>query len=544
MNRILIIHLKRYGDLISAGQTLSSLKSIHPHAEISLLCFEEFAKVTRLIPGIKHTHTISRDTLLTLKNGKLYNTGFALEELRVKLSPLLEKAWDKVVNLTNDTATAHLCSWIGSHNNNTHITGMKIDENGLAIASNSWATVFNDILPRAYNNSPFNFRDVWAKMLGISDIGASNLLVNTRNEETVQRNFATLRGQEAKVIGIQATCSVSDKGLGIEVVASLTKQLKSLGHQPVLLIAANDNERALANEVIENLDFQPIVIESDFTALSSVIKNLDLVITPDTVTKHFADAQNTSCVEVSLGSSPVFKQATVNPKSLLLVAPDRALRKINVNDIINASTYVLSSGSGPLEISSDFNAYRPVQVEGITSYQICSATLNQRQEFNRHALSALLLKINNRTSDFVDDYALMAIRSASDTKSFSSWIEETKSQANMATKDLLHSIRSLLQMRENPRKSSEFVQSLEKLFAYTDELLPSNVGIHFFQARIESLPPASFKENARAIEALLFELKADLQSSVNLLSEWESLWNESKFEARKQRKSLPEQETV
>src|SRR5690606_33904195 len=128
-------------------------------------------------------------------------------------------------------------------------------------------------------------------------------------------------------------CSVEDKGFSKKVVCDIATAVVQTGNHPLLLIAANDSEREYAQEILKELDFKPIVVESDFTALSSVVKNLDLLVTPDTVTKHFADAHGTRCLEVSLGSSPVFKQATVNPNSRLIVANDRTAQ-VSSEDII------------------------------------------------------------------------------------------------------------------------------------------------------------------------------------------------------------------
>lgn len=532
MNKVLVVHLKRFGDLVSAGQFIGSLRSEHPHVEISLLCFEEFASVAKLIPGLKKTYTINRNALMTLKGGKLYNNGFAVDEFQRRMEVVAEQKWDRVINLTNNRASAHMCSWLQSTNANMKVTGVNIDTFGIARASNSWSMVFNDVLTRTNTNAPFNFRDVWAQMVGCNDVGASGLLTNPRNEETVANHFATLRERGGKIVGVQATCSVTDKGFNQQVVCDTVTALYEAGHHPMLLIAANDTEREYAQDILKNLDFKPIVVESDFTALSSVVKNLDLLVTPDTVTKHFADAHGTACLEVSLGSSPVFKQATVNPVSRLLVANDRAAQ-VDSNDIIASIKAMLEGGVAQITGNAIF--YRPVQVCGITSYLALSGRTTARTEFDRHAMSALVIKALNKSNESENSFAHLSLESHGSKDNFTPWATATKDEATEVMKDLLHAIRSLLQMRENPRRSSDFVSALDRLFAYTDRLSSATLGVHFFRARVESLPPANFTENTRAIEALLFELKADLQNALGLVNEWEKIWAASKFTHRKNR---------
>lgn len=533
MNKVLVVHLKRFGDLVSAGQFIGTLRAEHPHAEVSLLCFEEFSSVAKLIPGLKKTFTINRSALMTLKGGKLYNNGFAVDEFQKRMEVVSEQKWDRVINLTNDRTSAFMCSWLQSKNPNTRITGVTVDTFGIARSSNSWSIVFNDVLTRTSTNAPFNFRDVWAQMVGSQDVGVSGLLTNPRNEETVARHFSTLRESGAKVVGIQATCSVIDKGFNQEVVCDIATLLSKAGHHPLLLIAANNTERELAQEILKKLDFKPIVVESDFTALSSVIKNLDLLVTPDTVTKHFADAHGTTCLEVSLGSSPIFKQATVNPDSRLLAANNRSGAQVDSSDIMAVIEAML--GGNEAIVAGDTVLYQPIQVCGVTSYLAISGRASAHIEFNRHAMTALTLKNVNKNAECEGRFGTHALESHGSKDNFATWATVTKDDATNVMKDLLHAIRSLLQMRENPRRSGEFVASLERLFAHTDRLSPATLGVHFFRARIESLPPANFTENARAIEALLFELKADLQNALGLVNEWEKIWAASKFAHRRNR---------
>ena len=533
MNKILVIHLKRFGDLVSAGQLIASYRNAHPHAEVSLLCFEEFASITKLIPGLKSVYTLNRSTLLTLKSGKLYNNAFAIEELRSALSPVAEQSFDKIINLTNDKVSTYICSWLASQNNQCKIVGMYAQNNGLMRASNSWGIVFNDIATRT-NNSPFNFRDIWAQMVGIEDSGATSMLTNSRNENNVKQHFLNLRQQGGHIIGIQATCSVADKGLRRETVIDCATKLYNNGDHPLLLIAPNDAEREYAKEILEALDFKPMIVESDFTALSSVVKNLDFLITPDTVTKHFADAQNVPCIEVSLGTSPVFKQATMLEKSRLIVAQDRHNRDVAADDILNV-LYATQTNSPTLTMSSNVVVYRPVKIAGCISYQAIAGNINHAQEFDRHASSALILRSLNNNALCENEFAELSFKAPKALNHFNHWATQAKDESTFIMRDLLHAIRALLSMKESPRRANDFIVSLEKLFTHTEGVSVASIGVHFFRSRLESLPSANFSENARAIESLLFELKSDLQNCLNLINEWEKVWTGAKFAGRKER---------
>ena len=532
MNRILVVHLKRFGDLVSASQTIAALKNTNPHAEISILCFKEFSGITKLIPGIKNVYTISRNTLLTLKNGKLYNNAFAINELESSLSPLLDQSWNKLINLTNNRTSAYICSWLAAHNKETKVVGTMIANDTAVRATNSWAVVFNDILPLT-SNAPFNFRDVWAKMLGICDNSNTPLLTNSKNEENVKRHFHTMKEDGGRVVGIQLVCSVPGKGIAQDSLVEIVNQLHANDDHPVLLIAPCDEEREFATRLLENVERKPVVVECDFIALSSVVKHLDLLITPDTVTKHFADAHAIPTIEVSLGSSPTFKQATKNTKSFLVVANDRQTQQIDARDIIELVNFSTGKRDG-FTPKSDIALYRPKEVNGVTTYVASAGNFDFFNEFDRHAISALISAVLDTKGSADSSWADIAFSNKASLTGFNNWSNTVKDSATNLMKDVLHSIRSLLQMKENPRRANDFIVSLDVLLAHCDYLNSVTVPVHFFRSRLESLPRASFSDNARAIETLLFNLKSDIQNYLNLINEWEKAWTERKFAGRRE----------
>lgn len=533
MNKILVIHLKRFGDLVAAGQTIASLKQEHPHSEISLLCFDEFSNITKVIPNLHRIYTIGRNTLLTLKNGRLYNNGFALEELSLRLEPLTETRWDRIINLTNDRMSAYLTSWLATFNKNSQVNGLSMSQNGMVMTSNYWSRIFNDVLTRSGRNSPMNFRDVWAKISETHDYGNYPLLTNKKNEQAVIENFDSLRSRGGKVITIQAHCSVADKGFSAQVVADLTKRISEANDRPVLLCAPTQAERDKMQEVSKLLDFKPIIVECDFTALSSVIKHSDLVITPDTVTKHIADAHQTRCVEVSLGSSPTFKQATMNPESRLIVIRDPMFGQVSADDIYNVSAAMLNE-TNEIPISAHCVVYRPKRIDQMVTYQAIAGNIEIDQELDRHAMSALISVLDGDEEKDTSKFAQNVIASIESIQGFSAWAANNKDACTQVMKDLLHTIRALLQVKVNPRQARDFVQALDQLLAHTEQQVQfSNLPVFLFRSKLEAIQTSNFSANARAIEALVFELKGQIQVALGIINEWEKVWSSTKFSNRK-----------
>ena len=535
MNNILLVHFKRFGDLVSTSQLVAGIKSQYPHTDISLVCFDEFSSVAKLIPGLKKVYTINRESLLTLTKGQLYSTGFAIDELRKKVLVLSKESWDKVINLSNDRASSHFCSWLSTSNPQIKVKGIRIDQHNLAVASDFWALTYNDILTRSTTNSPFNFRDIWSRMVGVEETEKNCLLTNQRNEDTVSRNFNKIREVQGKIVGIQVHCSVDDKGFSDEFSAEICDQLSVKSFVPVLIIAPNDVERGRAKTIADTCLTRPIIVECDFTALSSVVKNIDALITPDTVTKHFADAWNTPCLEISLGSSPTFKQATLNPKSLLIIPTDRKLASVNISDVMNALNLLFNPNPNSYVESNACNIYSPVRLSSQTVYQSRSTKRNDKVELDRHASVVLLNKIANINDTNEKEIRTIALTDIYDNKRAKQWFADVEETVTAQTRDVLHAIRSLLQMKENPKKSSAFIESLDRLLSFTEQLNTATISAVIFRSKLESLPPTTFADNARSLEALLFEYKANLQSCLNLVQSWEVELNNSRKENRSQR---------
>src|SRR5690606_17886085 len=278
--------------------------------------------------------------------------------------------------------------------------------------------------PESQRNSPFNFREVWAQMCDIQDEPKDALLTNKLNDENVTKNFATLRAKDGKINSILDYCSIPYKCFSYEVTTQIISGLKQEKHHPLLLIAPHEVERQRVQEIIAKLDFKPVIVECDFTALSSVVKHCDLIITPDTVTKHIADAHQVSCIEVSLGSSPTFKQATMNTNSRLLVVRDPKQGQIPASDILSA---MATFHGGAPELSNNSILYAPTKVAGFTIYHSVAGTPSLDQELDRHACTDLLLKITKGEDyDKKQTIAAKAYESTKHIQGFNAWAVKNK----------------------------------------------------------------------------------------------------------------------
>lgn len=70
MKNILIINLKRHGDIISTSHLIRTIRSNHNHAQISLLVYEEFKSSTKIISELDNVFTLNRKEIVSYKKIK------------------------------------------------------------------------------------------------------------------------------------------------------------------------------------------------------------------------------------------------------------------------------------------------------------------------------------------------------------------------------------------------------------------------------------------------------------------------------------------
>lgn len=110
------------------------------------------------------------------------------------------------------------------------------------------------------------------------------------------------------------------------------------------------------------------------------------------------------------------------------------------------------------------------------------------------------------------------------------WTNNEKSIVTNVMKDILGTLRSLLQCSENRKSSRDFVMNLGKLMSHIESESLVQIPVSMFKSKIESINVKTFEENAKEVEVLLYELKSDMQKILQCLKELEIQINASKME--------------
>ena len=535
---ILFINLKRYGDIFNMAHTIKAYKQDNPESKISVLVFKEFVKAANAINHIDEVFTIDREQILTFKKNQIFSDGLALNLFENEIHQLKRDThWDIVFNYSNDRVSTHITSLLKEHS--TKHMGIRFNSYCNVEYSNEWALLFNDVLTDL-KYSPVSFVDTY-NQIATTELKDEGIPLKTKEEynKTTHLNFSEIRRMEEgeceiKIIGVQVSASSNYKMIPrSELIALIDELYMTPEYFPVLLGAPTERDREIINDINSEFNNSLVSIEADFIALSSVLLNLDALVTPDTSVKHVADLLKVPTVEISLGESPLFKQGTMNLKSVI-VTPHISLRsfkkkevegsrelkdlnyKIKYTDIISALQYIMGeiSDFSNEKISHDVTIYQP-HTDGIGRYLMpIAGDFNEKIELERLCARALIhYKTTNK-----DDLTLLDKISTFDSSLLSNWIEHQKNAITDTSRDLLATLRGIIQLTNEKSSINNFLQALAVLFERCDDASDFiKIPAIRFRSRLEALNTSDLSASAKEVEGLLYEYKSDIQFQVEVI---------------------------
>jgi len=522
MKNILIINLRRLGDVYTTGHLINSLSKTEGN-NVTLLTYKESAKAAKNLKNLSKLYTIDRKEIITLKNNKLFSDGFALEQLFNQLQEIKDQQWDEIVNYSNDVVGAYLCSYLRA--STQKVIGVHFNAERNVVTGSDWEILFNDVLP-VVQYSPVHFVDCYHKMIG-TDLNreGEKLITNSAHNAVAFSNMNTIRrgqtGSEntAKIIGIQLKTADASKDIPEQTVVQLIEEIRKNSELvPVVLIAPVAEERRYASQINERFDNDLVIIEADLEAVASVMMNIDLLVTPDTAIKHIADLAETPVLEVSLGHSPFLKQGSYSEGSLILtdVITDRSFTKseetsstnITAQDILASILFHFSkTQSIRPRLSNNVTLYKCSFDKLGARYSVAAGTVDSQTEIHR-LMSRQFINVafdHHESMEIYDDVVDFG------TAACSTWAAREKGNVTTVMKDLLGTLRSLLQSLENRKSSREFVVNLGKLISHSDANSIVQIPVTMFKTKIEGINAKTFEENAKEVEVLLYDLKTDIQ---------------------------------
>lgn len=553
MEKILLINLKKFGDTFQSAHLINTIKTLNPDTQVDVLCFEESAKAAKTLRGVGNIFTINRKKIISFYKNNIYSDGLAFNAFHEALEDVIRSDYRRVINYSNDKVSTYISSYL-SNSMEAEVFGIRFDSKNSVVYSDPFSIILNDVNTTTHF-TPFNFNDTYHYICGVEGHQNSQLKIksNSSHDQTAVENFDRLRAtkqdrsEDVNIVGIQISSASATKDIPKKVlIETIQLFIDSDNIVPILLNAPLDEERELIKEINSNFDHKLVSVEADFIALPSVLKGINLLLTPDTSVKHVADLVGTPCLEVSLGEAPFLKQGSINPKSAIISrAANLRVFKEGIEDrdsvieqnsalrpaLIYHTTQALIGSEQNLdldvELDSEFCVYRPKKVQTGTLFVPISGPFKPEFEIRRLLARPLSLKLAGRekTQDQSIEEVYQTIYERFDRRTISKVVNEEKHALSDLTKDLLSTLRGLIQTQEDRRKATYFVEALEKLISRCFDNSLSAFPTLFFRARLESLNATSLEENFKEVEGLLYDLKSNLQNCFNILKEVEDFKN-------------------
>ena len=224
MKNILVINLKRFGDIICSANLINNLKNKYPRSKISLLVYECSVNATKVLPNIHEVYTINREEVLMYLKNKLFPDTVALQSFIDDLTGVKNERWDSIINYSNDKLSSILISYL----NPEYFYGVKTNENNLIEYSNEWAVQFNEVLT-SRDTVPVNVIESLHKTCDIEMEDKNNKLLSNQDfNKITYKNFNDLRKKyqtpetpHVSVVGIQVKTSSVKKDIPLDQMVDL-----------------------------------------------------------------------------------------------------------------------------------------------------------------------------------------------------------------------------------------------------------------------------------------------------------------------------------
>ena len=525
MKKILIINLKKYGDIFYMAHAINSLKEKYSNSQISLLVFKESLQAAKVLKNINGVFSIDRKKILSLLRKDIYSDGLSINNFLSDTSALEKKRWDFIFNYSNDTVSSYITSFL-TEDNDAKFVGVKIGNSGDVEYSNHWSKIFNEFIVQ-HQQSPFPLAHCYAQILSspVEIDVKDSLLINKKHDQVVEKHFSLLRdetGKQKKIVGIVVSASTPQKSIPEETLFKVLNELYKEKHiAPTIIHAPVKSEKDIIKRLIKRLKKNVVTIECDLIAAISVIRHCDVLITPDTSLKHIADLVGTPSVEVSLSEAPLFKQSTLFGKSLILSAPIYERRfnssysdnMISFHDIVVACKHILfHSGLGKL--SEDVVAYKPVYDRLGPYIKILYGKSNIFDEITRIMLRHFIYKsFHDRESvintNDVLKYGESCVRN---------WTRLHKSEISKSINTVVRIFSIIENVKHNKQ---EFIPAINSLLKDGEQFSLAGLCVSLFKGFLENLSGPSVDNNLFNFKSNLRKLKENLKTADSFIEEVE-----------------------
>jgi len=304
MNRqVLILNITRMGDLVQMGVLLARLQEEWPGVGVDLVVDRRFAPVASMLSGLRDTIAFDFHELIDTSRAAMKDTVMLYQEMAAWARPLLERKYDRIINLTFNQPSAFLASYVDAPD----IRGARCAWDGGAVIDNPWMSYFTDIHHFRRINR-FNLVDVYA--MGGSRPGTfAPLQVTVPSDAKDWARRFLVSGEPAAThwIAVQAGASDVMKAWRPQHFASTLAYLSERWTGGIVFIGTASEQTTIAHviqmyrEAGGRNSFKNAAGQTTLAQLVALLAECRLLLTNDTGPMHLAVAAKTPVIDLSVG---------------------------------------------------------------------------------------------------------------------------------------------------------------------------------------------------------------------------------------------------
>ena len=518
MSRTLLIDLESSKNILRLGSFINSLKRNNPTSKISILIDEQSREGIRYLKNITTVHEIKRKTIISMKSSPLFSDTFAFNEFMSPLIELKKIKWDRVINIGRDRISPLLTSYLMNHNH----SGVCVQQDKVLNYSNYWAKVNHSFLQYP-SKLALPSLEIFHQMAQLTwEKQGDKVYLFPKNNMAITKKIAAIRKEHSpistdlKLVGILIKSSSLMKKITLNMIRDfLNLCLKEKNFHPIILTSLSESEKKLAYELNELFHSHLSLIEYDSKSLPSVLSHLDLLVAPDSDTKHVADLTDTPMVELSLGESPLFEESTILEGSIIIRPIGDPVTSIKASDVLKACHLLEDYQDIHFDFSQNITAYEVSHRGNRCEYLPIGGYFNPHKELTRIIAKDIIYFINDTHHEVFFKHLYENLFHKSE---INSWVYQEKKNISIISKVVLSCLRSVYQIKSRKNQSETFIKSLDQLLQFCQQNSIASLPVLLFRTNIESLSLQDHDSNIENIEKELFSLKNNLQKIFHYMS--------------------------
>ncbi len=299
MKQVLILNITRMGDLVQMGALLNRLQEEWPGTAVDLVVDRRFASVASLMTGLRDVIPFDFHQLIDESRAAVKDVVALYQDVNAWVQPLVERRYDRIINLTFNRPSALLAGAIGSPD----IRGARSAWDGGMVVDNPWMAYFCDFHQfRRFNR--FNLVDIYA--LGGSGPGTfAPLRITIPCEDRAWAKQA-LTGS-SQWVAVQAGASDAMKAWRPHLFGLSLAKLCKQWDGGLAFIGSSEEEGTIAQVVQVYREaggrnpIKNVAGRTTLSRLAALLAECRLLLTNDTGPMHIGVAAGTRVIDLSVG---------------------------------------------------------------------------------------------------------------------------------------------------------------------------------------------------------------------------------------------------